>query len=295
MRQIRIPEGEEGNRVEVEPGVTWWTLEERLREKSMGPRVYPTSAPRSTVGGWLAENGIGVGSYEYGWLLQNVLSVEAVLAGGERSIIEGGETLRHFVGSRGSMGLVVRAWLSTRRASGDVPVAALFRDAGDLGKVVVDLDRGGVPLWHLGFLNAAMARARRFEIGPVLFGAYPKERAPWIEGALQSVVESHRGEILPRKEAQRVWEQRFFPVSHLGPIPRPGRALVRGERLAETMLELEKELAGVAIQGSVSRWGEVSLLAFDPAEGSTGVIDLSSVTDDELVRVAGRSWMPRRK
>jgi FAD/FMN-containing dehydrogenase len=295
MRQIRIPAGEEESWVEVEPGATWWTLEERLRERGMGPRVYPTSAPRSTVGGWLAENGIGVGSYEYGWLLQNVLSVEAVLAGGERSIIEGNEALRHFVGSRGSMGLVVRAWLTTRRASGDVPVAALFRDAGDLGKAVMDLDRGGVPLWHLGLLNASMARARRFEIGPVLFGAYPKERAPWVEGALQSVIESYQGDILPRKEAQRVWEQRFFPASHLGPTPRPGRAFVRGARLAQTLMEIERRFAGVAIQGSVSRWGEVALLAFDPAEGSTGVVDLSSVTDAELVQLAGRSWMPRRR
>ncbi|MDQ3864745.1 MAG: FAD-binding oxidoreductase, partial [Actinomycetota bacterium] len=140
MQGIRIPQGEDENWVEVEPGVRWFSLEERLRERGMGPRVYPTSAPRSTVGGWLAENGIGVGSYEFGWLLQNVLSIEAVLAGGERSTIEGSEALRHFVGSRGSMGMVVRAWLTTRRASGDVPVAALFRDAGDLGKAVVDLD-----------------------------------------------------------------------------------------------------------------------------------------------------------
>jgi FAD/FMN-containing dehydrogenase len=294
MRQIRLPGGEEENWVEVEPGVTWWALEERLRERGMGPTVYPTSAPKSTVGGWLAENGIGVGSYEYGWLLQNVLSVETVLAGGKRSIIEGGEALRQFVGSRGSMGFVVRAWLTTRRASGDVPVAALFRDAGDLGNVVLDLDRGGVPLWHLGFLNAAMARARHFELGPVLFGAYPKERAPWVEPALRSVVESHRGNILSRKEAQRVWDQRFFPASPLGPIPRPGRAFVRVGRLAQTLLELERKLVGVAIQGTVSRWGEVALLAFDPAEGSTGVVDLSSVTDAELVQVAGRSWMPQR-
>jgi len=294
MRQIRLPSGEEENWVEVEPGVTWWALGERLGERGMGPRVYPTSAPRSTVGGWLAENGIGVGSYEYGWLLQNVLSVEAVLAGGERNIIEGGKALRHFVGSRGSMGFVVKAWLTTRRASGDVPVAVLFRDAGDLGKAIMDLDRGGAPLWHLGFLNAAMARAKRFEVDPVLFGAYPKERAPWVEPALQSVVESHRGEILSREDAQRAWEQRFFPASHLGPIPRPGRAFVRGERLAQTLMEIERRFAGVAIQGSVSRWGEVALLAFDPAEGSTGVVDLSSVTDAELVRLAGRSWMPRR-
>jgi FAD/FMN-containing dehydrogenase len=295
MRQIRLPGREEENWVEVEPGVTWWTLEERLRERGMGPTVYPTSAPISTVGGWLAENGLGVGSYEFGWLLQNVLSVEAVLAGGELSIIEGGEALRQLVGSRGSMGFVVRAWLTTRRASGDVPVAALFRDAGDLGNAVLDLDRGGAPLWHLGFLNAAMARARRFEVGPVLFGAYPKERAPWVEPALRSVVESHRGDVLSREEAQRVWEQRFFPASPLGPIPRPGRAFVRVGRLAQTLLELERKLAGVAIQGTVSRWGEVALLAFDPAEGSSGVVDLSSVTDAELVQVAGRSWMHQRR
>jgi FAD/FMN-containing dehydrogenase len=293
MHQILLPEGEDENWVEVEPGVTWWALEERLSERGMGPRVYPTSAPRSTVGGWLAENGIGIGSYEYGWLLQTVLSVEVVLAGGERSVIEGGEALRHFVGSRGSMGFIVRAWLATRRASGDVPIAALFRDAEDLGKAVTDLDRGGAPLWHLGILNAAMAR--RFEVGPLLFGAYPREGAPWLEPALQDAVESHRGEILPRKEAQRVWDQRFFPASHLGAIPRPGRALVRGERLAQTLVELERKFAGVAIQGSVSRWGEVAILAFDPAEGSTGVVDLSSVTDAELVQLAGRSWMPRRR
>jgi glycolate oxidase len=295
MHQIRLPSVEEENWVEVEPGATWWALGERLCERGMGPRVYPTSAPRSTVGGWLAENGIGVGSYEYGWLLQNVLSVEAVLAGGERSIIEGGEALRHFVGSRGSMGFVVKAWLTTRRASGDVPVAVLFRDAGDLGKAIMDLDRGGAPLWHLGFLNAAMARAKRFELYPVLFGAYPKERAPWVEPALQSVVESHRGEILSREDAQRAWEQRFFPASHLGTTPRPGRAFVRGARLAQTLMEIERRFAGVAIQGSVSRWGEAALLAFDPAEGSKGVVDLSSVTDAELVQLAGRSWMPRRR
>jgi len=132
MRQIRIPDGQSW--VEVESGVTWWTLEKRLRERGVGPRVYPTSAPRSTVGGWLAENGIAVGSYEYGWLLQNVLSVETVTAGSERSTIEGGEALRHFVGSRGSMGLVVRARLATRRADDDVPVAALFRDAETSGR-----------------------------------------------------------------------------------------------------------------------------------------------------------------
>jgi len=190
MRHIQLPEDPEEGWVELEPGVTWMVLGNRLRGKGMGPTVHPTSAPRSTVGGWLAENGLGVGSYEYGWLLQNVLSVEAVLAGGKRDHIEG-EALRHFVGSRGSMGFFVRARLATRRADGDVPVGAVFQDAEDLGNAVLDLYRGGVPLWHLGFLNAAMARAGSLEEGARAF-----RRLPGGEGILGRAC-SAEGERIP--------------------------------------------------------------------------------------------------
>jgi glycolate dehydrogenase FAD-linked subunit len=294
MRAIRLPEQSGEEWVEVEPGATWMVLLERLREEGMGPTVYPTSAPRSTVGGWLAENGLGVGSYEYGWLLQNVLSVEVVLARGKRDLIEG-EALRHFIGSRGSMGFLVKARLATRQAAGDVPVGAVFRDAEDLAAAVLDLFRGGAPLWHLGFLNAAMARAKGLEEGHVLFGAYPEERAPWVEPALKRASESHRGSGVSREKAQRIWDQRFFPAEPLGPTPTPGRAFVQGARLAPTLVKLERKLAGVAIQGTIARMGEVSLLAFDPAKGSAGLVDLSAATDIELVRLAGRSWMPERR
>jgi FAD/FMN-containing dehydrogenase len=294
MRAIRLPEQSGEAWVEVEPGVTWMVLEERLRERGIGPTVYPTSAPRSTVGGWLAENGVGVGSYEYGWLLQNVLSVEVVLAGGERDLIEG-ETLRHFVGSRGSMGFLVKARLATRPVAGDVPMGAVFRDAENLAAAVLGLYRGGAPLWHLGFLNAAMTRAKSLEEGHVLFGAYPEERAPWVEPALKRASESHRGRLVPREEARRIWERRFFPANPLGPTPTPGRAFIRGARLAEALAELGRELVGVAIQGTVARMGEVALLAFDPAKGSAGLVDLSATTDIELVRLAGRSWMPEQR
>jgi FAD/FMN-containing dehydrogenase len=293
MRDTRLPEESGEDWVEVEPGVTWMVLGNRLREKGMGPTVYPTSAPRSTVGGWLAENGVGVGSYEYGWLLQNVLSVEVVLAGGKRDHIEG-EALRHFVGSRGSMGFFVRARLATRRADGDVPVGAVFRDAEDLGNAVLDLYRGGVPLWHLGFLNAAMARAGSLEEGHVLIGAYPQERASRVEPALKRASESHRGRVVTHEEAYRVWERRFFPAEPVGSVPTPGRAFLQGARLPPTLVKLERKLAGVAIQGTVSRRCEVSLLAFDPAKGSAGIVDLSATTDFELLQAGGHSWMPER-
>jgi hypothetical protein len=57
-------------------------------------------------------------------------------------------------------------------------------------------------------------------------------------------------------------------------------------RLAEALAELERQLVGVAIQGTVARMGEVSLLAFDPAKGSADLVDLSATTDIKLAQLA---------
>jgi hypothetical protein len=164
-----------------------------------------------------------------------------------------------------------------------------------LADAVLELYRSGAPLWHLAFLNVAMATARGFEGGPVLFGAYPEERAPRVEPALTKAVESHGGYVLTREDADQMWERRFFPASPLGPTPTPGRAFVQAARLTPTLIELERKLPGVAIQGTAARWGEVSLLAFDPAKGSAGLVDLSAATDVKLMRLASRSWMPEQR
>jgi hypothetical protein len=179
-----------------------------------------------------------------------------------------------------------------------VPIGAVFGAAEDLGNAVLGLYRAGVPLWHLAFLNAAMAHARGLGEGYVLFGAYPEERSDLVEPAFQRAVGSRRGRVLDEDEARRVWERRFFPAGPLGPTPAPGRAFVRGARLPGALEEIERDLVGAAIQGTPALWGEVSLLAFDPAtEGEAqgeGLVDLSGAADVELVRLAGRSWMPER-
>jgi FAD/FMN-containing dehydrogenase len=65
MRDVRIRGGED-LWVRAEPGAPWLELENNLSTYGWGRAVYPTSAPRATVGGWLATDGLGVGSFEYG-------------------------------------------------------------------------------------------------------------------------------------------------------------------------------------------------------------------------------------
>jgi FAD/FMN-containing dehydrogenase len=167
MRGLRLPEREE-SWVEAESGTSWLQLDDLLRARGWGLAVYPTSAPLATVGGWLAMDGLGVGSFEYGWLRENVLSASVVLPGGE--LVEvAGEEVRSLVGP-GSAGIIVGAKLRTRRAEADVPFGDAFGTADELTGAVANIAEMGLPLWHLAFLNPGMAHARNLGENYLLLG-----------------------------------------------------------------------------------------------------------------------------
>ena len=250
----------------AEPGVSWLELDNNLTTHGWGLAVYPTSAPRSTVGGWLALDGLGVGSFEYGWLSENVHSADVVLPGGDRRMVRG-EELQSFVGPGGSAGIVVAAMIRTRRADKDVPFAAGFDDPEELVSTVVSIHEAGVPLWHLAFLDPSMVRARGLGDGYLLFGAYPAERAPVVEESLRKTFGSHRGRVLPAAESYRAWGERFFPMTPSRPTPASAqRTLVPMAELAEALLAARDRSIDTAVQGTVSKSREVVLLAFDAQE-----------------------------
>ena len=269
MRDVRIRGGEEFW-VRAEPGAPWLELENNLSTHGWGLAVYPTSAPRATVGGWLATDGLGVGSFEYGRLGENVLSADVVLVGGEQWTLRG-EELRSFVRpgdtAGETAGLVVGATLRTRRADADVPFATVFDEPEDLVGAVASLHEAGVPLWHLAFLDPGMVRARGLGDGYLLFGAYPSERAPAVEESLRETFGVHRGRVLPVSESYRVWGERFFPMAPSRPTSTSAqRTLVLMTELAEALVTTRVRSTDPAVQGTVSRSGEVLLLSFDAQE-----------------------------
>jgi FAD/FMN-containing dehydrogenase len=269
MRDVRIRGGEEAW-VRAEPGAPWLELENNLSTHGWGLAVYPTSAPRATVGGWLATDGLGVGSFEYGRLGENVLSADVVLVGGEQRTLRG-EELRSFVRpgdtAGETAGLVVGATLRTRRADADVAFATVFDEPEDLVGAVASLHEAGVPLWHLAFLDPGMVRARGLGDGYLLFGAYPSERAPAVEESLRETFGVHRGRVLPASESYRVWGERFFPMAPSRPTPTSAqRTLVTMTELAEALVTTRERSTDPAVQGTVSRSGEVLLLSFDAQE-----------------------------
>lgn len=264
MRGIRLPHGDRGW-VEAEPGTPWLKLDEELRLRGMGLAVYPTSAPRATVGGWLATDGLGVGSFEYGRLRENVLSASVVLPGGESREVPG-EEVGSFLSTGTTEGIVVGARLRTRQADADTPFVATFQDPANLTGAVTDLFETGVPLWHLALLNPAMARARNLGTTHLMFGAYPRERTVKVEDGLRSVVETNRGRLLTAADAHRAWGERYFPIRPSIPTPVfPGffREFSSLAELLQKLEQVEDSATSVALQGTIARSGEILLLTLD--------------------------------
>ncbi len=92
-------------------------------------------------------------------------------------------------------GLTVSARLRTRRSGDDVYFGVFFGTPEDLTGAVADVFGAGVPLWHLAFLNPAMARARGLGEGFLLFGAYPAQRAAAVEGTFEGAFEARGGNM----------------------------------------------------------------------------------------------------
>jgi FAD/FMN-containing dehydrogenase len=260
MRDLWLSDAEEPL-AEAEPGALWLELDNDLRIRGRGLTVYPTSAPRATIGGWLALDGVGVGSFEYGRLSENVVSADVVMPGGTRRTVAGDE-LPPLVGNE--RGIVVRATLQTRRAEDDTPYALALADRENLAGAVADVFRKKVPLWHLAFLSPEMARLRGLGEDHLLFGAYPGGRKAEVEVALRDVAASAGGRVLSPADAYRAWGERFFPIAPSRPTPvLSARTIIQVGEIPAAL----KRHANEAVQGTVAGSGEVLLLALDPGEG----------------------------
>jgi len=61
--------------VEVQTGVRWSEIEDFLKPEDLSLRAYPSSF-FSSVGGWIATGGYGIGSYRFGHLKYQIKSIE---------------------------------------------------------------------------------------------------------------------------------------------------------------------------------------------------------------------------
>ncbi len=142
---------EEDFQVDVEPGVVYQDLNEKLRHK--GLFFPPDPGARATIGGMIANNASGTRTVRYGSTKDHVLRLSVVMAGGE--IIEVGtrasktssgyDLIHLFVGSEGTLGLVVEATLHLMGLPEEFSAAIVtFPSVKEAGKAVFEIIRSGL-------------------------------------------------------------------------------------------------------------------------------------------------------
>jgi len=171
--------------VDLEPGVIYQDLNEKLRHK--GLFFPPDPGAHATIGGMIANNSSGTRTIRYGSTKYHVLRLAVVLASGE--IIEMGtrasktssgyDLIHLFVGSEGTLGIVVEATVKLTGLPAEFSAAIVnFPSVEAAGKAVFEIIRAGLDPASLELLGPECIELINREqglglnISPTLFTEY---------------------------------------------------------------------------------------------------------------------------
>ncbi|MBT3274996.1 MAG: FAD-binding oxidoreductase, partial [Spirochaetales bacterium] len=274
----------------VRPGIIWEDLDRELAKKELTLALYPTSYPSSTVGGWLAQGGAGIGSYESGWFRENVISAKIILPDGRVKEFEG-DDLDYISDTEGITGIISSVTIKVQPLE-DLGVIAVAVEetigVQNLAEAVIEAD---LPLWSFIFINPQMADYKnisplREHLGhtveervelPSTFVAtltYRIKDESTINEKLDSILKSVKGVKLDDHIAQHEWENRFkvMQVKRLGPSLVPAEIVLPLETVSAAMDEMKSKIVqpvvkeGIIVRDKKGGKPQVVILGFIPSD-----------------------------
>jgi Fe-S oxidoreductase/FAD/FMN-containing dehydrogenase len=285
LRKI-VSVDQEALTVTVEPGVVWEDLEKTLAKQGLALRLYPSSAPSSTVAGWLAQGGFGYGSFEYGSFSENVVSARVVLPTGEVREFSGDE-LDLVADAGGITGVITQITLSVRPLEEERVIGGRFATVRELASALRTAIQRELPLWSVTFINPTMGRLKN-QLPPKLEHGHPTDAHPielpegylttfvfpvsregQVQGELERIIKQSGGELLSDTVATHEWEERFsiMHIKRLGPSLIPTEVVLPLENLDQALEDIEGSIhQPLSIEGMVAggETPQVILLGFIP-------------------------------
>lgn len=251
--------------VEVGSGIIWGKLIEDLEDEDLTVAAYPSSAPSSTVGGWVAAGGSGIGSTKYGGIAEQVVDLEIVLPDGDvirtkdtseeffktetgKNVFKGDENFFYeisgnitynkdstqlFVDSNGTLGIITKVVLKIIPLRNIRPTTSSFRSQNLMVGALQDILEATRP-FYLHFITDKFYRMlKQVDQAPPTTGEFIISCA--FEGTddeieteiekLKHVVSRYSGTFESREVADHEWDERFYPMR----IKRLGPSLAPSE------------------------------------------------------------------
>ncbi len=280
----------DGRTATVQAGVVWEKLDKELAKHGLTLRLYPSSYPSSTVGGWLAQGGAGIGSYEAGWFCSNVISARVVLPDGQVKEFSGPE-LDLIAEAEGTTGLISQVTIRVQPLEKLEVVAISCPNAHDVQRLMQSIIDEKLPIWSVLFINPRMAELRNKAPQQEHYGHYDEEKVALpiayiiiltfrakdtqeVSGKLPKMMEASHGERLSDEIAQHEWKNRFklMVVKRLGPSLVPAEVVVPLKTFGDFMTDIERQISQPLVKESVliregkSGQPEVVVLGFIPSD-----------------------------
>jgi glycolate oxidase len=284
----RILEIDEDNLiVTVESGIYWKSLNENLVQKGFIIGSYPSSAYSATVGGWINTGGVGIGTYKYGSVGDQLRSMEVVLANGEiidtgfKNVLSNssGYNLNGlFLSSEGTLGVVTKVTLKMYPAPEEIrPLSYDFSSAEKMCSAIRKITRSKILPLHIGFLdknhfgflkliNKNVPKVNEFLLNAVFEG--DSKMIDYEEQVIDKIASSTGATKKDTKTAKHEWDERYFEMR----IKKVGPTLITGEALTpiSTMPSMVKGIYKVfkkmklraAITGFISDRNTVTFMPY---------------------------------
>lgn len=276
--------------VTAQAGVVWEKLDKELAKKGFTLRLYPSSYPAATVGGWLAQGGAGIGSYQAGWFRNNVVSARVVMPNGKIKEFNynGIDVLN---GAEGITGFIIDVTFLIMPLE-EMSVIAIGTPSPDhLQSIMQSIVDKELPIWSVLFINPKMAQMKNLAplrthhdytvekrislpdsyIATIAFRKSDEEK---VMPGLEEIVRENKAEFLDDHVAQHEWENRFkiMLVKRLGPSLVPAEVVVPLSSLSKVMTEIEGQVIqpvikeGLIIKKGMDGKPEVVILGFIPSD-----------------------------
>jgi glycolate oxidase len=233
--------------------------------------AYPTSAPGSTVGGWINTGGVGVGSYKYGGIDRQVRALRAVLPNGELVRLgfdrvipnsSGYDLKSLIIGSEGTLGVVTEATLELVPAPETMrPLAAGFPSSVELGAFIQRLVRSRLLPYHVSFYDRAhlsnlesLGEDNPYDGGLVsmVFEGYSSV-VDWEWEAASELVRQAGGEVASEAYAMTTWDEHVFDlrVASEGPTLLMNEVFVPLTRTSEVIAGMSRIISNHGVRGGI--------------------------------------------
>ncbi|PTD93652.1 hypothetical protein C9439_06270 [archaeon SCG-AAA382B04] len=267
----------ENKKARVEPGTIWTnpastpmknidkTLQDYLKKHDLEVPAYPSSAPGSTVAGWVAEGGAGYGSYEYGEIKDIVSQVEIITSKGTKTLK--GEDLDFVVGLEGTTGIISEIEINLKEKEQKIPQLIAFQNEKDAVKFLQELYKKELDLWNVTLYNPNHTKKKQEATDNTILPSekwlvlvsYPESR----EINLKGLIKSKNGELLEKELAHHAWEERFFPLRYkrIGPSEMASESYVPIENLDDYINSLKELKEEVILDSKLIDDGRVYNLA----------------------------------